>query len=47
LAELGSLVGASYAAVAQALTKAEHRIAHSAATRKLYNELCTAFKIKA
>ncbi len=46
LTELGTLVGVSYAAVAQAVTKAEHRIAHSVATRKLYNKLCTAFKIK-
>jgi putative transposase len=46
LTELGALVGVSYAAVAQAVTKAEHRIAHSVATRKLYNELCTTFKIK-
>jgi putative transposase len=47
LTELGALVGVSYAAVAQAVTKAEHRIAHSVATRKLYNELCTTLKIKA
>jgi hypothetical protein len=43
----GSLAGVCYAAVAQAVTKAEHRITHSVATRKLYNELCTTFKIKA
>jgi putative transposase len=46
LTELGTLVGVSYAAVAQAVSKAEHRIAHSVATRKLYNQLCTTFKIK-
>ena len=46
LTELGTLVGVSYAAVAQAVTKAERRIARSVATRKLYNELCTTFKIK-
>jgi DNA-binding transcriptional regulator YdaS (Cro superfamily) len=32
LNELGSLVGVSYPAVAQAITKAEHRIAHSLPT---------------
>jgi hypothetical protein len=46
LSELGSLVGVSYAAVAQAVVKAERRIAHSGATRKLYNQLCATFKIK-
>jgi hypothetical protein len=34
LTELGCLVGVSYAAVA----KTEHRIIHSLATRKLYNQ---------
>jgi putative transposase len=46
LSELGALVGVSYAAVAQAVTKAERRIARSVATRKLYNRLCTTFKLK-
>lgn len=46
LSELGALVGVSYAAVAQAVTKAEHRVAHSVATRKLYNHLCTTFKLR-
>ena len=34
----------SYAALAQAVTNAGHRIAHSVATRKLYNELSTTLK---
>jgi putative transposase len=46
LSELGTLVGVSYAAVAQALTRAEHRIAHSAATRQLHKALCATFKLK-
>jgi putative transposase len=46
LSELGSLVGVSYAAVAQAITKAEQRIAHFSTTRKLYKRLCDTFKIK-
>jgi putative transposase len=46
LTELGTLVGVSYAAVAQAVTKAERRLARSVATRKLYNKLCTTFKLK-
>ena len=37
--------GVSYAAVAQAVTKAERRITHSAATDKVFNELCATFKI--
>ena len=36
----------SHAAVAQAVSKAEYRIAHSVATRKLYHQLCTTFKLK-
>ena len=45
LSELGTLVGVSYAAVAQAVSKAEYRIAHSVATRKLYHQLRTTFKL--
>ena len=46
LSELGVLVGVSYAAVAQAVTKAEYRLAHSVATRNLYHQLCITLKLK-
>ncbi|HEX3443157.1 MAG TPA: hypothetical protein VHS80_00450 [Chthoniobacterales bacterium] len=46
LNELSALVGVSYAAVAQAVTKAEYRIARSVATRQLDHQLCTTFKLK-
>ena len=47
LAELGELVGVSYAAVAQAVERTKRRIAQSAATRKLYQDLAATFKLKA
>jgi hypothetical protein len=46
LSELGSLVGVSYAAAAQAVTKAEQRTARFSTTRKLYGCLCDTFKTK-
>ena len=46
LSELGSLVGVSYAAVAEAVAKTEHRITHSVTARKVYDELCSTFKLK-
>ena len=46
LAELGELVGVSYAAVAQAVERTERRIAQSTATRKLYQDVAATFKLK-
>jgi hypothetical protein len=46
LAELGKLVGVSYAAVAQAVERTERRIAQSTATRKLYQDAAATSNLK-